>query len=189
MKCCSDQIKNIMSGKHARMIFFMIALAFSIFHFSFSTVLAQDDLELAPPPIMTVTKDERAKLASITDVKARTKLVLELMDMHLMAAEQLNTNADFDGVFRELGGFQGLLEDSLDYLDKQNSNSNKVLDNFKRMEIGLRGFTPRIEVIHRDLPFRYEDYVRRLLHYVRDARSRAVDPLFSDKVVQIKNTR
>ena len=167
-----------------------IALYFSllVFNFSLLSVFAQDDTELAPPPLRTVTKDERVKLAAITDVKSRTKLALDMMNLHLMTAEQLNTNADFDGMFRELGGFQGLLDNSLDYLVKQDSDSNKVLDNFKRMEIGLRGFTPRIEAIRRDLPTRYEDYVHKLLLYVRDARTRAVDPLFSDKVVQIKKS-
>ncbi len=77
----------------------------------------------------------------------------------------------------------GLLDNTLDFLGKQDSNKGKVLDNYKRLEIGLRGFAPRLETIRRDLPLRYEDYVHKLLKYVRDSRSRAVEPMFGSSVV------
>ena len=169
--------------------FLLLPVLLCLFTFSFCLSISAQDDDFAPPPLRTVTKDERVKLSATSDVKNRTKLSLEMMAAHLTAAEQFNTNTDFDGVFRELGGFQGLLDNALEFLSHQNSESGKVLDNYKRLEIGLRTFTPRIETIRRDLPLRYEDYVHKLLFYVRDARSRAVDPLFSDKVVQIKNTK
>ncbi len=160
---------------------------FLLFTFYFllaaATATAQDDPDLAPPPVRTVTKDERSKLDSTNDIKTRTKFALEMMNTHVLAAEQLNGNADFDGMFRELGGFQGLLDNSLDYLRVHDNNSNKILDNFKKLEIGMRAFGPRLEAIRRDLPTRYEDYVRTLLLYLRDARSRAMEPMFSDTVV------
>lgn len=51
------------------------------------------------------------------------------------------------------------------------------------MEISLRKFLTRIELIRRDLPIKYEKYVRRLAIYVREARSRAVEQLFDDTVI------
>jgi hypothetical protein len=160
-------------------------LYFSLFtfHFSLLSVLAQDD-DLAPPPLRTVTKEERISLEAQSDVKARTKLALDYMTDHIAAAEALNEKHDFDAMFRELGGFQGLLDNTLIYLTAGDKNSHKVLDNLKRFEIGLREFMPRLETIHRELPFRYEDYVRRLIAFVRNARTKALDPLFSDTVVK-----
>ena len=162
-----------------------IVLYFSLFTFSFSllSVLAQDDPELAPPPLRTVTKDEKTKLNGESDIKLRTILALNMMSLRLMNAEDLNLKADFDGMFRELGGFHGLLDFTLDFLKLQDTNNKRALDNFKRLELGLRGFSPRLEAIHRDLPVRYEDYVRKLLVFVREARTKAVEPLFSNTVV------
>ena len=79
---------------------------------------------------------------------------------------------------------RGLLDNTLMFLTKGDKTSGKVLDNLKRFEIGLRGFMPRLEVIHRELPFRYEEYVRKLIAYVRNARTKALDPLFSDTVIK-----
>jgi len=163
-----------------------LAFGFSLFtiHCSlFTAVSAQDD-ELAPPPLRTVTKEERIALDSQPDVKARTKLALVYMTGHLATAEALSAKHEYDAMFRELGGFQGLLDNTLVYLTAGDRKSGKVLDNLKRFEIGIREFMPRLEVIHRELPFRYEDYVRRLLAFVRNARTKALDPLFSDTVVK-----
>lgn len=164
------------------------AIYFCVFTFSFLltplSAAAQDDpTDLAPPPLKLISKVERARLDSETDMKSRTKLELEMMNIRLAEAEKLNSSEDYDGVFRELGVFHGLMDDGLDYLLKRDSGSGKVLDNFKRLEIGLRAFGPRLEVIRRDLPIKYEDYLRRLIKYVRDARSKAIDPQFGDTVL------
>ncbi len=163
-----------------------VILYFSLFTFSFSllSVYAQDDpQDIAPPPLKLVSKVERSRLDGETDLKLRTKLELAMMNDRLMAAEKLHSTEDYDGVFHELGFFQGLMDDSLDYLLKRNTGNGKILDNFKRLEIGLRGFGPRLEIIRRDLPPRYEDYLRRLIKYVRDARSKAIEPQFGDTAV------
>jgi len=166
-------------------------LEYSVFYFLlftvhcslFTAVSAQDD-ELAPPPLRTVTKEERISLDAQADAKARTKLALMYMTDHLAAAEALNSKHEYDTMFRELGGFHGLVDNTLLYLTAADKNSKKILDNLKRFEIGLREFMPRLEVIHRELPFKYEDYVRRLLAYVRNARTKALDPMFADTVVK-----
>jgi hypothetical protein len=72
------------------------------------------------------------------------------------------------------------MEDTVAFLEKSDKNKGKVLNNFKRLELGLRGFAPRLEVIRRNLPLRYEYYVRVLLKYLREARTRSVEPLFDD---------
>jgi len=89
-------------------------------------------------------------------------------------------------MFRGVGGFHGLMDDALAFLNKRDNGGGKVLDNFKRMEISLRGMAPRLEVIRRELPMRYDTYVRKLMGYVRAARTKATETLFDDTVVPRK---
>lgn len=167
---------------NAKCVRLIVFASLFTFHFSLVTVLAQEDEPIPPPPIF-VSKSEKQKLDAETDLKDRTKLSLELMNTHLSAAEKYSNEQDFDVTFRELGGFHGLLDNAMAHLERQNSQSGKVLDNYKRLEIGLRGFTTRLETIRRDMPIRYEDYVRKLLIHLRDMRSKAVEPFFRDNVV------
>jgi hypothetical protein len=161
-------------------------LLFFLFTFAFClSVSAQDDpTELAPPPLKLISKTELAQLEAESEIKPRTKLTLDLMDARLVAAERLNANGNYDGVFRELGGFHGLMDNCIVYLQQHDKGRGKVLDNFKRIELRLRAFMPRLEAIRRDLPLRYEEYVRKLTKYVRDARSSAIEPMFADTVLK-----
>ncbi|MEO7658955.1 MAG: hypothetical protein ABIV48_05010 [Pyrinomonadaceae bacterium] len=160
-----------------------------LFGFLFLTmplsISAQElQIELAPPPLTLISKDEVTLLINKSDdIKDRTKLSLKLMDDRLKIAESMSSNENFDGMFRELGVFQGVMEDALHFLHKQDKRRGKVLDNFKRLEIGLRGFAPRIAVIRRELPLRYDAYVRKLMGYLRNARAQATETLFGDTVL------
>ncbi len=147
------------------------------------------NVDLAPPPLKILQKGEQDELDRSKDVGSRTKLALKLMDGRLVEAEAQNLKQNFDEMFRELGHFHALMDNSLDYLNRNNTGRGKVLDNFKRLEIGLRKFIPRLETIRRELPLRYEDYVRKLMIRIRDARSKATEPLFGETVVPRSGTR
>jgi hypothetical protein len=149
-----------------------------------TAALAQTDADLTyPPPVRLASKAEQEKLATAKSIKDRTRLALEMMETRLASAERFATATDFDSLYRELGFFEGVLDDQLDYMIRTDNDSGRSLDNFKRLEIGLRGFTTRIESIRRELPLRYEPFVRSVGRTVRDARSRALEPLFSDTVL------
>ena len=184
------KIEISISGRILRLIRLYSFLCFSLLtiHFSLSTVAsAQDDPpDQAPPPVKVISKDELTRLATKTDIEGRTKLSLELMNVRLLAAEKRCAAEDFDGVFSEFGVFIGLMDDAFLFLQKRNNGGGKVLDNFKRIEITLRAMTPRIEVIRRELPPRYDDFVRKMSAYVRDARAKATESLFDDTVIQVK---
>lgn len=139
-----------------------------------------------PPPPKVISKEEKARLEAQSDLKKRTKLALELMDARMTAAEQFHNKVELDAMFVELGAFHALVDYTLDFLNKVDKESGKALNNFKRFEIGLRTFAPRLEIIRRDIPLKYEFYVRSLAKYLRNARAQAVEPLFSDSVVPIK---
>ena len=185
----SEGVNGFAFSRFAMVSYFcLFTLAFLLTLLTPLSAAAQDDQDVAPPPLKLISKDERSRLDGVTDLKLRTKLELDMMNNRLMTAEKLHSSEDYDGVFHELGSFQGLMDDNLDYLLKRDTGNGKVLDNFKRLEIALRGFGPRLEIIRRDLPPRYEDYLRRLIKYVRDARSKAIDPQFGDTVVPQKKS-
>ena len=179
----NQKLKRIIKlATSARKIRFAVLVSLFTIHCSLFTVSAQND-EPIPPPVIVVTKNEREKLDAARDSKERIKLSLDMMNSHLLAAEKYNTDQNFDAMFRELGGFHGLLDNAMAHLERQNQESAKVLDNYKRLEIGLRGFSTCLEGIRRDMPIRYEDYVRKLLIHLRDMRTKAAEPFFRDLVV------
>ena len=152
---------------------------------------AQDETDYsdaAPPPVRAMSKEEKSQLTHETDAKDRTKLALELMNIRLTRAEELNTKGDFSHMYNELGGFHALMDDTLDFLYESSRGRDGVLNNFKRFELGLRAFAPRLGVIRREIPLEFDPYLKSLIRYLRDARSKAVEPLFSDAVVPNRRT-
>ena len=162
----------------------MVLFAFAL------TVFAQeqDITEIAPPPLRKISDLERKTLDAEPDVKKRTKLALDLMSARLTRAEEFSSKDQYAELYFELGAFHGLMDDILRFLERSGPHQDKVLNNFKRLELGLRAFGPRLEIIRRDLPLRYEYYVRVLLRYLREARTRSVEPLFDDAVVKPRKT-
>ncbi|MEO6587995.1 MAG: hypothetical protein ABIP06_01595, partial [Pyrinomonadaceae bacterium] len=112
---------------------------------SLLSVFAQEDDSkgTAPPPLKILSKEEGKQLAAETDIKKRTKLALDLMEIRLKKAEQLNSQQQFTEMFNELGGFHALVDKTLDFLDRNDNGGGKVLNNFKRIEMSLRAFLPR----------------------------------------------
>ena len=154
-----------------------------------SSAAAQTEtIDHAPPPLSIISRAEQEQLDRTKDVGDRTKLALKLMDQRTVGSESAFSNENFDGMFRELGSFHALMEDNLNYLNQRNTGRGKVLDNFKRFEIGLRKFMPRLETMRREIPLRYEDYVRKLIIRIRDARAKATEPLFGETVIPSKRS-
>lgn len=145
------------------------------------------DPNAAPPPIKAMSKIETERLATTNDVKDHTKIALELMDARLTKAEEFNVKGEFADMYAELGGFHALMDNTLDFLLDQ-TRREKILSNFKRFEIGLRTFGPRLGLIRRGVPAEYDHYVKVLIRYLRDARSKAVEPLFGNSVVPNQRT-
>ena len=131
-----------------------------------------------PPPAKVIRKDVKEKLELETDVKRRTVLALALMETFLKQAEDNLSKEAFTEVYRELGSFHYLMDNTLAFLLFKDDGSGKTQNNLKRYEIGLRTFGPRLELIRRELPTDYEPYVGQLLKYLRESRSKAIDPMF-----------
>jgi hypothetical protein len=137
----------------------------------------------APPPLKLITEAARKRLTAVTEPKDRTKVALELMTERLNAATTRSNEADFEAVFAELGVFNAVMDDTLAFLARSARSEGGSANNYKRFEIGLRQFIPKIDVIRRNAPADRERYLRYLARNVRDARARAIEPLFSDSVL------
>lgn len=174
---------NLIAGSKRSSIGGSIFAALFLCIFAVEARLQTVPPDSAPPPLRLVSKDELTKLDSAKDVKKRTQYALELMDARLTKAEELMAADQLDEMYGELGRFHGLMDNTLDFLNASDRDSRKVLNNYKRFEIGLRKFRPRLELIRREIPMRYEPYVGNLIGYVREARAKAVEPLFGDTVL------
>lgn len=137
---------------------------------------------IVPPPLNVISKDERKQLNAETKMKKRTKLALDLMNARLLKSESLLKEADYQNSLDQIGKFQGLLINTLKFL-KQNQSRRGVHKNFKRFEINLRKFMPRLELIRREMPYKYGWHVKKMLFFVREARTKALNPLFEDTVL------
>lgn len=168
-----------------RRTFAFTVILLLVYVFSISSVSAQNDPDSSmPPPPKILSKEERDRLKAENEIKPRTKLALELMNIRITSAEKKLSESDFEAMIRDLGAFEALLDNQLNFLVRNDNDSGRILDNFKRFEIGLRTFVPRIESIRRELPSTYEPVVRNVGKYIRDARTRALEPLFSDTVIR-----
>lgn len=175
------------SARRTALLVFMVAAIFLSFSDPAAAQEPTPDLSrIAPPPIRVLSKEEKDLLASQTETKKVTKIALELMESRMKKAEEADSQDNFDAMFVELGSFHALMDHTLNFLLDKHGDGKKAFNDFKRYELGLRGFTPRLELIRRDLPIKYEYYVRTLIKYLREARSRAIDPLFGDSVVREK---
>jgi hypothetical protein len=162
------------------------------FHFSLFTVcaVAQDEApkDAEPPPLKMISKEEKSQLEAQTEIKMRANLALMLMEARLKKAEDFYGQEAYAEMFTELGGFHALVDNTLNFLNRNNNESRKVLNTYKKLEMSLRTFASRLEIIRREVPTKYEFYVRGLVKTVRDARTRAIEPLFSDSVVPMADT-
>lgn len=138
--------------------------------------------ETVPPPIIAMSKEESASLNAEKSEKDRIKLALELMELRLVAAERSRSAEKLNEMYTDLGAFQAIVLDTIRFLDSGTRN-RKNLSGFKRFEIGLRRLAPMIEVIRREVPTRYEAYIQNLSKFVRKTRSRAIEPMFGENVV------
>ncbi len=171
--------------KMAKLIGFLAAVVILPAFFAFNVSAQEIRIvgEVAPPPLKLLAEDEALQLHGETDVKKRTRIALELMEGRLVESEQLGEKGKFEDMYSELGCFHAIMDDTLQFLIKRDTESGKILNNLKKFEIGLRSFVPRLEIVRAQLPSNYEPYVRTLIKHIADAREKAIAPFFGTTVV------
>lgn len=155
-----------------------------------SSVFAQEpqteakiDNDTAPPPVFSMSSDEHSQLSGETDIKRRTQLCLLLADARLKKAEDAAARDEFETALIEMGSYQAIIQNQLKFLQRNNNDSGRIRDNFRRMDITLRSHTPRVEAIRRVTPYEYAVHLKAILNFTRDARAAALDSFFSDSVL------
>jgi len=181
-----SQFGHYLSGNRKFIFFGLLLFSFQFSVFSLSAVAQNDEpKDSEPPPLRMISKEEKTQLEAQNEIKLRTNLALTLMEARLKKAEDFYNQQAYTEMFTELGGFHALVENTLNFLNRNNNESRKVLNTFKKLEMSLRNYVSRLELIRREVPSKYEFYVRGLVKTVRDARTRAIEPLFSDSVVPV----
>jgi hypothetical protein len=156
-----------------------------------SIVFAQDEipLDVAAVPDKKFSESEKKSLENEKNVKKRTQLSIDLMESRLRTTEMLIQEPKFQEALNEIGIYQGLLEDSFKFLEQNDLKNDKVQDNFRKLEIVLRKHITRLELIRREMTYKYAWHVQKLMKFVREIRAKAVEPLFSDTVVPNNSTK
>jgi hypothetical protein len=137
----------------------------------------------APPPLKSVTRDERSQLDAARDTKARLRATLEMADARLARAEELAQGQQYDASCAQLGGYQGLIENLFTFLNEREPKKNKIRDIYKRLEITLRAQGTRIEAIRRITPSEHSINIKTILDYAYRARTEALNSFFGNTVV------
>ncbi|HEX8160736.1 MAG TPA: hypothetical protein VF538_02465 [Pyrinomonadaceae bacterium] len=138
----------------------------------------------APPPMRYVPDAERAQLASAVEPKARVRATLALLEARLASAERSTAAGRFDPAAADLGVYQALLDDVLQFLKPIGRApdgvkvDSKTRDLYRSIEQAVKGHTARIETMRRTTPADYQANVRAAFVYARDKRSEALDAFF-----------
>lgn len=132
----------------------------------------------APPPLKSVSRDERTQLDGSRDTKIRLRATMELAEARLSRAEQLAAGQYYDAACEQLGSYQGLIENLLTFLNEREPRKNKIRDLLKRFEMALRAQSPRIEAIRRITPSEHAVNVKAILDFSYSARTEALNSFF-----------
>ncbi|MFV0387449.1 MAG: hypothetical protein ACK5NT_01745 [Pyrinomonadaceae bacterium] len=170
-------------SKCRTMIIFIIFC--SVFVIGLNNVFAQETdtkkedvpKQIAPPPMREMSKTEDETLDSKTKVSDKTKVALELMEARLVKSETFGKKNEFKDALDNLGGFAAIMTAAYNFLTK-GTNPKKNLKSIKKFEIGLRKFLPRLEVLRRESPYKYEYHVQRIIRDVREFRSGATENMY-----------
>jgi hypothetical protein len=144
----------------------------------------------APPPMRYVPDLERAQLAAAADPKGRVRASLALLEGRLASAERSTAAGRFDPAAADLGVYQALIDDLLDYLKPVGRSPDgakvdgKTRDLYRTIELTLKGHTARIEAIRRATPEDYQGNVRAAFIHARDKRSEALDSFFGASLMR-----
>ena len=138
----------------------------------------------APPPLRYVPDDVRRQLdAEARDVKARTKLSLQLAEDRLARASAAIDADRFEEATNELGVYEAIVADTIHFVQTSGRTGNKLRDTFKRIELALRAHVPRIETLRRGLPAAHAVYAKATIEFVRVQRDQALSAFYDDTVI------
>ena len=165
-----------------------LILFFLIFLVSSATISAQkaEDIPkgVVPPPLSILSKTEKKQLRAVFKTKKRVKLALAFMNARLARSKEYAQEKRYGKSLVQLGRFSAILRNTFKFLHSRKKVSR---GNFKRLEIALRTFMPKLELVRRKMPFKYGYHVSQLMKTVRNARGIAIKPIFGNTVLRKRN--
>jgi len=138
----------------------------------------------APPPIKIISKGERAQIDQSGDSKARIRTTMDLAALRLTRAEELAKQGSYDDALTEVGSYEALIQDSLDFLDGIKRDSNKTRDLCKRVELALRAHSPRLTTMRRETPLEFAVWIKKTEEFARAARTEVLNTFYGHTVVR-----
>ena len=157
----------------------------------FSTASAQEPRppdDTAPPPLRTISREQRALINAERDSKDRIKLTLELATVHLTTTENETMRQDYEKAAAAAGRYWALIEDAFTFLKPMKSDSNKTRDLYKRVELTLRAHGPRLATIRRTTPIEYSVWIKEIEDLARKGRTEALNSFYGQTVVRDRPT-
>lgn len=171
----------------------IVALAFVML--AFGDALAQQAQEsasqqnsdnvTAAPPMRYIPDEVRRRLEDEHDLKARTRLALELAEERLArAAEQANADR-FEEATAGLGVYEAIVADAVRFVQSSAGRvTNKQRDILRHVEMTLRSHVPRLETVRRILPAAHAAYVKCTIEFVNQQRDLVLDSFYDDTVMR-----
>ena len=176
MKTCGTHSRN--SGR----VVGLALLCFALYVPAAPSQVPAAEQLTAPPPLKVVSREERARIEGATDSKGRIRATIDLAELRLAKAEILTSEQNFEGATVELGRYEGLIDDALDYLNPMARDKNKTRDLYKRLELALRAHGPRLTAIRRSTPLEYAVWIKALEEFTREGRTEALNSFYGHTV-------
>jgi hypothetical protein len=142
----------------------------------------------APPPFKMIVKEERLAIEQTNDNSRRLKLTIEYASAHLTRAEQHTSREAYEAASTEIGMYQALIENALEFLRSLKRDSNKTRDLCKRLELSLRADGPRLTAMRRITPLEFAVWIKKVEEFARDARTEALNTFYGHTVVREEKT-
>jgi hypothetical protein len=138
----------------------------------------------APPPIRLITKEERGQIDAAGDSKGRVRQTIELAAARLARAEQLTKQGSYEAAGNEVGSYQALIDDALEFMATMKRDSNKTRDLYKRIELALRAHGPRLTTMRRETPLEHAVWIKKVEEFAREGRTEALNSFYGHTVVR-----
>ena len=139
---------------------------------------------MAPPPFKMIVKEERTAIEQANDNSRRLKVTIEFASAHLTRAEQHTSREDYEVAQTEIGMYQALIENGLQFVRTLKRDSNKTRDLCKRFELSLRADGPRLTAMRRITPLEFAVWIKQVEDFAREARTEVLNTFYGHTVVR-----
>jgi hypothetical protein len=137
-----------------------------------------------PPPMKFISRDERARLDANSDPKARTRAAIDLAEQRLARAEEFTLARRYEAASQQLGCYLALVDDTMYFLSRLNSDKGKTRDLYRYLDIALRAHIPRLAVLRRSTPAEYAVNIKIAEEFARNTRTEALEAFYGRTVLR-----